>query len=199
MEKEEFLRLLPKLIREDDEVKGAIITALSGVVSTKSDIERVIEQSDKRFETLILQINKEFSEVKNEIKKIQVAVGSIGDRSGKALEDTIIELLSDKIIQENIQASKIHKKYLKDEEGVIFTKNYTTDIDVLIENDKIILIDIKYHTDNRKIFNFLKRAELYSLIKKPYNKLITISLEIEKKYLEYAAEQGIKVITGKVI
>jgi hypothetical protein len=91
MEKEEFLRLLPKLIREDDEVKGAIITALSGIVATKSDIERVIEQSDKRFEMLILQINKEFSEVKNEIKKIQVAVGSIGDRSGKALEDRIIK------------------------------------------------------------------------------------------------------------
>ena len=44
MEKEEFLKLLPRLIREDDEVKGAIITALSGVVATKNDIKQVIEE-----------------------------------------------------------------------------------------------------------------------------------------------------------
>jgi len=42
MEKEEFLKLLPKLIVEDNEVKGAIVTALSGVMATKSDIERII-------------------------------------------------------------------------------------------------------------------------------------------------------------
>ncbi len=52
MEKEDFLKLLPKLIVEDNEVKGAIITALSGVMATKHDIERVIEHSDKRFEEL---------------------------------------------------------------------------------------------------------------------------------------------------
>ncbi len=52
MEKEEFLRLLPKLIREDDQVKGAIITALSGVIATKEDIKKVIEEFDKRFEAM---------------------------------------------------------------------------------------------------------------------------------------------------
>ena len=58
MEKEDFLKLLPKLIVEDNEVKGAIITALSGVMATKHDIERVIEHSDKRFEALQKQVNE---------------------------------------------------------------------------------------------------------------------------------------------
>ncbi|MHA1490474.1 MAG: hypothetical protein ACTSRI_12570 [Promethearchaeota archaeon] len=44
MEKEEFLKLLPKLILEDNEVKGAILTALSGVMATEHDIEKVIER-----------------------------------------------------------------------------------------------------------------------------------------------------------
>lgn len=60
MEKEEFLKLLPKLIREDDEVKGAIISALSGVMATKEDIQRVIEHSDKRFEALQKEMDKRF-------------------------------------------------------------------------------------------------------------------------------------------
>ena len=60
MEKDEFLKLLPKLIREDDEIKGAIITALSGVVSTKDDIARIIEHSDRRFEAMQEQMDKRF-------------------------------------------------------------------------------------------------------------------------------------------
>ena len=51
-DKNELLKLLPKLIREDDEIKGAIITALSGVVATKEDIERIIENSNRRFEAM---------------------------------------------------------------------------------------------------------------------------------------------------
>ena len=58
MEKEDFLKLLPKLIIEDNEVKGAIVTALSGVMATKNDIERVIEHSDKRFEKMDQRFEK---------------------------------------------------------------------------------------------------------------------------------------------
>jgi hypothetical protein len=60
MEKEEFLKLLPKLIMEDNEVKGAIISILSGIVATKDDIKQVIEHSDKRFEALQAQMDKRF-------------------------------------------------------------------------------------------------------------------------------------------
>ncbi len=67
MEKEDFLRLLPKLIVEDNEVKGAIITALSGVMATKHDIERVIEHSDKRFE----KMGERFEKMDGRIEKLQ--------------------------------------------------------------------------------------------------------------------------------
>jgi len=67
MEKEDFLRLLPKLIVEDNEVKGAIVTALSGVMATKHDIERVIEHSDKRFE----KMDQRFEKMDERIVKLQ--------------------------------------------------------------------------------------------------------------------------------
>ncbi len=34
----QFLATLPRLIRENDAIKGAIITALAGVMTTKDDI-----------------------------------------------------------------------------------------------------------------------------------------------------------------
>ncbi|GAG22003.1 unnamed protein product [marine sediment metagenome] len=209
MEKEEFLKLLPKLIREDDEVKGAILTALSGVVATKEDIAKIIEHSDKRFEVMNKRfeaMDKRFEEatyerkeISKKVSEISVAIGSLGDRSGKILEDTIIEILNDELIKENIPVSKIQKELMVDEEGIVFTKNFSNDIDVLIEDGKTILIEVKYRIDNYEIFSFLKVAELYVHTRKPFDQLLIITLEIKRLHLNYANQQGIKVIAGKVI
>ena len=47
-----FIELLPKIIRENDTVKGAIISALSGVVATRDDIKDIITEMDKRFKDM---------------------------------------------------------------------------------------------------------------------------------------------------
>lgn len=195
MEKEEFLKLLPKLIREDDEVKGAIITALSGVVATKDDIAKIIKHSDRHFE----EASNERKDLRLKISEVSVAIGSLGDRSGKVLEDTIIEILNDELIRENIPASRIQKELMVDEEGIVFTKDFSTDIDVLIEDDKTILIEVKYRIDNYDIFNFLKLAELYERTRKAFDQLLILTLEIKRLHLNYANKQDIKVIAGKVI
>lgn len=195
MEKEEFLKLLPKLIREDDEVKGAIITALSGVVATKDDIAKIIEHSDRRFE----EATNERKDLRLKISEVSVAIGSLGDRSGKVLEDTIIEILNDELIKENIPASRIQKELMVDKEGIVFPKDFSTDIDVLIEDHKTILIEVKYRIDNYDIFTFLKLAELYERTRKAFDQLLILTLEIKRLHLNYANKQGIKVISGKVI
>ena len=97
MEKKEFLKLLPKLIREDDEIKGAIITALSGVVATKEDITRVIEHSNRRFEEInnrfednnkrFEEINKRFEAAAKERSDIQDSVMVLGGTVGKVLQE----------------------------------------------------------------------------------------------------------------
>ena len=64
---QKLIEILPKLIRENDTVKGAIITALSGVVATKDDIKVLIkemherfEAMDKRFEAMQVQMDQRF-------------------------------------------------------------------------------------------------------------------------------------------
>ena len=49
---DELLKILPKLIRENDTVKGAIISALSSVVATKEDIRELIREMNQRFEAV---------------------------------------------------------------------------------------------------------------------------------------------------
>ena len=108
IDKNELLKLLPKLIREDDEIKGAIITALSGVVATKDDIARIIENSnrrfeamdkrfeamdkrfeamDKRFETLIVQMNKGFEEARKHRENIENTLIIVRESIGELIQN----------------------------------------------------------------------------------------------------------------
>ncbi len=220
LDKNELLKLLPKLIREDDEVKGAVITALSGVVATKDDIKLVIEEfnkrfegmdkrfegmdkrferMDKRFEELIKLMNKGFEDARKDRELLRISITTLSTRGGVELHNTILSLLKDKLIQENIGVSEIKREDLIDSEGKIFYKNYNTDIDILIKNDKIILIEVKFKADNRDIYQILKKGELFKQIKKKnYDELMLVCLEINSMNFEQAIKQGVKVIAGKI-
>ncbi len=99
IDKNELLKLLPKLIREDDEIKGAIITALSGVVATREDIARIIENSNRRFEmmqkqmnerfeSLIIQMNKGFKEARKHRVDIEGSLIVAREAIGQILQNT---------------------------------------------------------------------------------------------------------------
>ena len=59
---DELIRILPQLIRENDTVKGAIITALSGVVATHDDIERVIATNHQELIDLNAKMDERFAQ-----------------------------------------------------------------------------------------------------------------------------------------
>ncbi|MHA1344083.1 MAG: hypothetical protein ACTSQG_08860 [Promethearchaeota archaeon] len=86
IDKNELLKLLPKLIREDDEIKGAIITALSGVVATKEDIARIIEHSNRRFEAMEQQMDKRFEAMQQQMDKRFEAMEQQMDKRFEAMQ-----------------------------------------------------------------------------------------------------------------
>jgi hypothetical protein len=222
MEKEEFLRILPKLIREDDEVKGAIITALSGIVATKEDIKTVIEESNRRFETmqtqmdrrfetmqtqmdrrfeeLIKLMNKGFEDARKDRENLKVFIATVSSRGGEYLEDAILNLLNDQLIKESINKSKITREPLIDKDGKIYYKDYSTNIDVLIQDSKLILIEVKFHADNRDIADLLRKGQLFKAqFRKNYNELVIVCSEISKTNFEQAIKHGVRIIAGKII
>jgi hypothetical protein len=268
IDKNELIKLLPKLIKENDEIRGAVISALSGVISTKDDLkvysermdksfkelikqmdkrfesmqeqmdkrfesmqeqmdkrfesmqeqmdkrfeavdkrfeeliqlmDKRFEAVDKRFERMLEQMDRGFEEARKERSEIKTSISTLGMRAGFQLEKAILDLLNDKIIQKNINISKIKKVELVDKEGKIFYKNFNTDIDVLIENGNRILIEIKFKPDNRDIFHLMKTAELYRYqTGKDYDSLMIICMEITQRNFQEATKQGISVIAGEI-
>ncbi len=93
IDKNELLKLLPKLIREDDEIKGAIITALSGVVATKEDIARLIEHSNRRFEEINKRFeenDKRFEEASKERQDIRDSMIILRETAGELIKDVAV-------------------------------------------------------------------------------------------------------------
>ncbi|MHA1131626.1 MAG: DUF3782 domain-containing protein, partial [Candidatus Helarchaeota archaeon] len=158
---------------------------------------------DKRFQELIDTMNQRFEESDKRFEKVlegqlllKVAIGSLGRRSGIRLEKTILKLLQTALNKRDIDINKIQWIELFDEVGAVFTKNYRTDVDVLIRDGLHFLMEIKYQADNRDVYHFLKVAELYTLKYQRPNKLLLLTLEIDPKTQEYAESQNIEVITG---
>ncbi|MBD3256545.1 MAG: hypothetical protein GF383_15730, partial [Candidatus Lokiarchaeota archaeon] len=75
---DELLKILPKLIRENDTVKGAIISALSGVVATHEDVIQLtramnerFQKVDERFEAMQRTMEERFQKVDERFEAMQ--------------------------------------------------------------------------------------------------------------------------------
>jgi hypothetical protein len=83
---EQLLKILPTLIRENDQVKGAIITALSGVVATKEDIKELSQQMDKRFEAMQAEMDKRFEAMDKRFEAMQAEMDKRFEAMDKRFE-----------------------------------------------------------------------------------------------------------------
>ncbi|MHA1282886.1 MAG: hypothetical protein ACTSQP_10310 [Promethearchaeota archaeon] len=146
IDKKELIKLIAKLIREDDEIKGAIITALSGVVATKEDIARLIEHSNRRFG----ETNKRFEEMNKHFEDINKRFEEINKRFeeiNKRFED-INKRFEE--INKRFEEAAEERKALQDSTYVIRTV-----LGELIEKVSFLEKDIK--NGNKEILDYLKK------------------------------------------
>ncbi len=207
----QLIEILPKLIRENDTVKGAILTALSGVVATREDIKDMIREMDKRFADMQNQSDKRFSEVdrrfsdvdkrfdrvEREIKIVGVSVDRLEGKQGVQLENTILELMRETLKMENVDPDKIKKVFIVDRKAMVFWKDYSSDIDVLVENGNVYAIEIKARASHADVTRFVQNIKLYELVEnKKVTKSFVISLRIDPDIKSYAESRGLIVIAG---
>ena len=146
---------------------------------------------DKRFEALQLQINTNYLELRS-------AIDNIGERGGKGLEEMVLQLLIEQNKLKKIDISNIERRTLIDEDGDVFPRGYSTDIDILMENGKTILMEIKFKINYRDIYHFMQVSKLYEILYKKPAELWVLSLEISPKTLRFSSEYPVKLIYGNV-
>ncbi|MBD3195447.1 MAG: hypothetical protein GF317_10355 [Candidatus Lokiarchaeota archaeon] len=109
---DELLEILPKLIRENDTVKGAIISALSGVVATHEDVVELTRAMDKRFEAMQKSMDERFEAMDKRFEAMQKsmderfeAIDKRFERVDRRFDHLEFQNKEMKSILENIQQS----------------------------------------------------------------------------------------------
>jgi hypothetical protein len=221
---QKLIEILPRLIRENDTVKGAIITALSGVVATKDDIKALIAEMDKRFEAvdkrfeamdrrfealqremdrrfeaLQREMDRRFDQTDRQIKLLGVSVDRLEGKQGILMERTVLDLMRETLKMEHIDPDKVKKAFIVDRTGAVFWKDYSSDIDVLVENGNVYALEIKAKASHADVTRFIQHIRLYELMeKKKITKSFVISLRIDPDIKIYAESKGLVVIVGEI-
>lgn len=200
IDKDKLIKILPELIKSDDGIRGAIIAALEGVLATKEDIKLIIQAMDRRFEAgdrRFEEMDRRFGQLILEVKEIKAAVGSLGGRVGINLEKTILEVLRETLIEDNIDIKQITAKKIKDWDAEIFQRGTPVQMDILGEDGDRIFIEIKFHVTTEDVMLFDKKCDFFvKKLGEPTQKLI-IGLEFDEEAKELANEYGFKIITKK--
>jgi hypothetical protein len=165
---QKLIEMLPKLIRENDTVKGAIITALSGVVATKDDIKALIaemdkrfEAVDKRFEVMQQQMDKRFEAAQQgtdaQHEKVISILTDIKDAIGVPFEQFARNVVSRILAGEGTPGVELKKARLKDPKGVVFPSTREVEIDGLSDDPPVIVEITTILRDREKVEKFLAK------------------------------------------
>ena len=211
---EKLLEILPKLIRENDTVKGAIITALSGVVATREDIQQLIKTMDRRFNEQQKVMDRRFNEQQKAIEKLSLSITEqqkairelslsimrIESKEGELLEKTVLDLMKESLLLQDIDPDKIRRERVVDSEGMVFYKNYSTDIDIILKDGNTFLIEVKATSNTQDVNHFLQNVKLYELVTgKKDIRPILIALRITPQSFKLAEKMNVKVIKGEFL
>jgi len=161
---QKLIEMLPKLVRENDTVKGAIITALSGVVATKDDIKALIAEMDKRFEAMDKRfeaMDKRFEAAQQhtdaKFEKVMVILTDIKESIGVPFEQFARNVVSRILAGEGTPGIDIKKVKLKDPKGIVFPQTKEVEIDGLSEDPPIIVEITTILRDREKVEKFIAK------------------------------------------
>ena len=195
---DELLKILPTLIRENDTIKGAIITALSGVVATKEDIKELIQQMDKRFEALQQQMDKRFEAMDKRFDRLEGALTEIRLVLGRPFEQFARNVVTRILQAEGFQRIDLRSIKLEDPKRTVSSATTEVEIDGLSLDPPVIIEITSILKEHSKIDNFLrKKAFVESLYHKKFRgflvaastqlsaeEIATITIELRKNNAE---------------
>jgi chromosome segregation ATPase len=131
----------------------------------RQEMERRFEQVDKRFESVdqqFVEVRSDILQIKRKIIKLQagqenilkrldgqenwlrLTIGSLHSDKGETLEDMFAAGLRYGLKDDEITADTIRlREPLVDEEGLVFEKGYETEVDLVAQNGRLTVFEVK--------------------------------------------------------
>ncbi len=196
-----------KLLEKEPQIARTLYEILRDRFVTREESQRLLEEiqksreeSTRRFDeqqAAIQEVQRAIQEQQRAIQELTVSIMRIEQKEGEILENTVLNLMKETLVLQNIDPSKVRREVLTDPKGEVFYQGYQTDIDVLLENDNTYLVEVKATTSSQEIAHFLQNVRLYELRNlKKVTRPILVTLRITQSTYALAKNQQIKVITG---
>ena len=173
-------------------------------------VDQSFEQVDQRFD----QVDRTLLEVRRDIVKVQhspemilkrmagqeawlrFVTGNLGAEKGQTLEDMFAVALRYGLKTPDIAPEKIRlRQRLVDTEGEVFKRGFATEVDLIAENDRLIVFEVKTTAKPSEVDIFALKVELVAA-QNPDKQVrgVFISLATSEDVRRRCAEHGLELV-----
>jgi len=177
--------------------KEDILTVLKELKALREDFNRLGEEV-KVLREDFNRLSIEVKALREDFNKVSIALtlrmDALGAHWGIMTKNAFRKSM--KYIVEKYFGGSVNRWEYYDEEGFVYGVKSIIDVDVLVKDDKHLLIEIKSRIDASDVAVFRRKAQLYERVTKVKPDLIMISPYVTDKALKLADKLGIKIIKG---
>jgi hypothetical protein len=210
---------LPRLIREDIEVRGQVIAVLSEYLTTReetaailaelrqmrAEFEQRMDEQGRRMDEQGRRIEEQGRRIEEQGRRIEEqgrriaehtrALGAIGARWGMMTEEAFRN--SVRVLFADQPEVRIEHWRHHDSQGKVFGYPSDVDIDVVIRDGTLVLIEIKSSISSGDVTEFAGRVDLYREVTgRSPARLLMLGPHVDERAREVAARLGIEVVSS---
>jgi hypothetical protein len=189
---------LPRLLREDVEVRGQIIALLSDYLTTRQETAAILaelRQMRQDFDQRMDEQGRRIEEQGRRIEEHTRVLGAIGARWG---------MMTEEAFRRSVQAlyadqPQLHVEHWRhyDAAGKVFGYPAEVDMDVVVRDGTLVLIEVKSSISGADVAEFGRRVALYREVSgREPSRLLMIGPYADPRAREAAERLGIELVSG---
>ena len=206
-----FARVLGvDIVRHED-----LSALVAEIRNLRIDFQKHCEESNRRFDQLIAEMNKRFEEVNKRFEEndrrfdklvktmdegfalVYDALKDFSSKFGIRAEAAARRIGREFLKGAGVQDYNVEQLFLEDEDGDIFVPGYTTDVDLYYHDSEKWLIEYKITCAVTDVEHFAKVCDLAELQGiKPTRKII-VAMRVKPDCFDFAAKYGIEIWHAK--
>ena len=154
--------------------------------------QQKLEERMARIEERQLKLEERMARLEEEMNETRRVLTVIAHRFGVLSESAFREAMK-YVVEEKLGAGRVSKMSLRDEEGLVYGYPSIIDIDVVVKDDKHILVEVKSRVSRGDVYEIYRIGKLYEKIKGVKPVLVIVGGFIDPKAYEAAAKLGVEV------
>ena len=184
---EELRKKLPKLLRDDAEVRGHFIAVMSEYFTTREETQAIL--------TELRQLGRRIEEQGRRIDEHTRTLGAIGARWGMLAEESFRAAVRS-LFADQPSVTVEHWRH-RDEAGAVFGYPADVDMDVVIRNGRLVVLEIKSSISAGDVLVFARRVKLYEAVTgRVPDRAVMVGPWIDERAWEVGGKLGIELVTG---